>query len=98
MGLVLFSILFTSQTMQEVTGKRQFSAFGGWQLANNALYMYEHIPAAERGTVPARFEKLEKMVREHMDTLSRVKLTAQDSAASFFYLWSEKGPLVQYMV
>ncbi|MDO6430716.1 NAD(P)/FAD-dependent oxidoreductase [Flavitalea sp. BT771] len=96
--LVLGSFAYTSNKMLEVTGKRQFSAFGGWQLANNALYMYEHIPAAQRGEVPKRFAGLEKMVREHMDTLSRVKLTHEDSAASFFYLWSDKGPLVQYMV
>lgn len=96
--LVLGSFVYTSNKMQEVTGKRQFSAFGGWQLANNALYMYEHVPAAERRPVPARFAKLEKMVREHIDTLNRVKLTKQDSIANFFYLWSDKGPLVQYMV
>ncbi|HVU56857.1 MAG TPA: NAD(P)/FAD-dependent oxidoreductase [Puia sp.] len=97
-ALVLGSFMHTSGKMQEVTGKRQFSAFGGWQLANNALYMYEHIPAAERGVVPERFAKLEKMVREHMDTLKRVKLTKQDSLAGYFYLWDGRGPLVQYMV
>jgi len=97
-ALVAGSFLYTSNKMLEVTGKRQFSAFGGWQLANNALYMYEHIPAAERGPVPARFAKLETMVRQHMDTLSKVKLTAEDSLTSYFYLWSPKGPLVQYMV
>jgi len=96
--LVLGSFMYTSGKMQEVTGKRQFSAFGGWQLANNALYMYEHIPAAERGVVPEKFSKLEKMVREHMDTLKRVKLTKQDSLNGYFYLWDGRGPLVQYMV
>jgi hypothetical protein len=96
--LVVGSFMYTSSKMQEVTGKRQFSAFGGWQLANNALYMYEHIPASERGPIPARFEKLEKMVREHMDTLKRVKSTKEDSVAGFFYLWNDRGPLVQYMI
>jgi len=96
--LVFGSFAYTSNKMQEVTGKRQFSAFGGWQLANNALYMYEHVPAAERGPVPARFAKLEKMVREHMDTLSKVKLTREDSLTGYFYLWDGRGPLVQYMV
>jgi protoporphyrinogen oxidase len=95
--LVVGSFAYTSNKMLEVTGKRQFSAFGGWQLANNALYMYEHVPAAERGEVPARFAKLEGMVREHMDTLKRVKLTREDSLTSYFYLWNEKGPLIQYM-
>jgi protoporphyrinogen oxidase len=96
-GLVLASFLFTSHKMKELTGKSQFSAFGGWQLANNALYMYEHIPAKERGPIPARFAKLETMVREHMDTLKKVKFTHDDSTNSFFYLWSGRGPLIQYL-
>lgn len=96
--LVSLSYLTTSSKMQEVTGKRQFSAFGGWQLANNALYMYQNIPAKDREPVPAKFGRLEAMVRQHMDTLNRVKLTTEDTIASRFYLWSSKGPLIQYMV
>ena len=94
---VTFSISYTSSKMQEVTGKRQFSAFGGWQLANNALYMYQDIPAKDREPVPAKFAKLEAMVREHMDTLKRVKFTKEDTVSAHFYLWSPKGPLIQYM-
>jgi len=96
-GLVLASFLFTSQKMKDTTGQWQFSAFGGWQLANNALYMYEHIPAAERGPIPARFAQLETMVRQHMDTLKKVKFTHEDTVNSFFYLWSGRGPLIQYL-
>jgi hypothetical protein len=83
--------------MHEVTGHRQFSAFGGWQLANNALYMYQDIPASEREPVPAKFARLESMVDRHMDTLNRVKFTRGDTVSSHFYLWSPKGPLIQYM-
>jgi protoporphyrinogen oxidase len=97
-AFVMLSVLFTSTKMKDLTGQRQFSAFGGWQLANNALYMYETIPAKERGLVPERFARLESMVRQHMDTLNRVKLTAEDTVSAHFYLWSPKGPLVQYMV
>lgn len=96
-GLVLFSMLYTTSKMKTVTGKRQFSAFGGWQLANNALYMYEHVPAAERGPIPSRFAGLEQMVREHMDTLKKVRFTQEDSLNTYFYLWSDKGPLIQYL-
>jgi len=95
--LVACSILYTSSKMEKITGQRQFSAFGGWQLANNALYMYEHIPPQDRKPMPLRFAKLETMVLEHMDTLRKVKLSAEDSASTFFYLWSGKGPLIQYM-
>jgi len=96
-ALVATSILFTSNKMKTVTGKEQFSAFGGWQLANNALYMYENIPAKERMPVPVRFAKLEAMVREHMDTLKKVKFSHEDSVNSYFYLWSGRGPLIQYL-
>jgi protoporphyrinogen oxidase len=99
LGIVMIcgSIWYTSTKMKETSGKFQFSAFGGWQLANNALYMYEHIPAAQRQTPPARFAKLELMVRQHIDTLKKVKFSHEDSVNTFFYLWSGRGPLVQYL-
>jgi len=96
-ALVASSVWYTSQKMQTVTGRWQFSAFGGWQLANNAMYMYQHIPAQERGPVPVRFVGLETMVRQHMDTLKKVKFSHEDSVNNFFYLWSARGPLVQYL-
>jgi len=95
--LVLASYSYTSNKMEDTTGHRQFSAFGGWQLANNALYMYQHIPARERVPIPARFASLEKMVRQHMDTLEKVKFSQEDSVNSYFYLWSGRGPLIQYL-
>jgi len=95
--LVAGSYSYTSQKMKDLTGQRQFSAFGGWQLANNALYMYEHILPSRRAPVPPRFAKLEAMVRQHIDTLQKVKLTHDDSANSYFYLWSGRGPLIQYL-
>jgi len=34
---------YTKQKTKEITGTSEFSVFGGWQIANNALYMYGHI-------------------------------------------------------
>jgi len=97
-GTLLFGFIWSaSNKMKEVTGYFQFSAFGGWQLANNALYMYEHIPASKRQLPPRRFEKLETMVRQHIDTLNKVKMSHDDSIYASFYLWNAGGPLVQYM-
>src|ERR1700754_4585368 len=36
-------ILFTKAETEKITGTPEFSVFGGWQVANNALYMYQHI-------------------------------------------------------
>ena len=95
--LVSASFLYTSQKMEDASGHWQFSAFGGWQLANNALYMYQTIPAAQRGPVLPQYAGLETMVRQHMDTLRKVKFTHDDSLNSYYYLWNGRGPLKQYL-
>lgn len=95
--LILLSIVITGNQVKTATGQRLFSPFGGWQLANNAIYMYEHIPPEKRITPPAKLKKLDQMVIAHIDTLDKVKLTATDSLSNFFYLWSDKGPLKRYM-
>lgn len=41
--LIIPFILHTQQKTKQITGTAEFSVFGGWQLANNALYMYEHL-------------------------------------------------------
>lgn len=41
--LIIPFVLYTKQKTKEVTGTAEFSVFGGWQIANNALYMYNHI-------------------------------------------------------
>lgn len=97
LALICVSFFYTSHKMKEITGKWQFSAFGGWQLANNALYMYEHISAAQRGPIPRQYAALETMVREHMDTLRKIKFSHDDSLNNYFYLWSGRGPLIQYL-
>lgn len=40
--LMLGFMYYTALATEEMTGIRKFSPFSGWQLANNALYMYEH--------------------------------------------------------
>jgi 4-amino-4-deoxy-L-arabinose transferase-like glycosyltransferase len=41
--LIIPFILYTQQQTKAITGTAEFSVFGGWQIANNALYMYNHI-------------------------------------------------------
>ncbi|HWK03176.1 MAG TPA: DUF2142 domain-containing protein [Puia sp.] len=50
--LIAAFIYGTALANKEMTGIRQFSPFSGWQLANNALYMYGHDRPAP-GPVPA---------------------------------------------
>ncbi|RBL89103.1 hypothetical protein [Chitinophaga flava] len=41
--LIYSFVNFTSEESRKITGTRQFSVFGGWQMANNALYMFPHL-------------------------------------------------------
>jgi len=41
--LVIPFVVYTQNVAYKLTGTRQFSLFTGWQLANNALYIYDHI-------------------------------------------------------
>jgi hypothetical protein len=59
---ILPFIFYTKQKTKEITGTAQFSVFGGWQLANNALYMYDHIKVDSTQLPPGSVE-LDNLVR-----------------------------------
>lgn len=103
-GLALSLVLiggfigFTAQQYYKFTGKRQFSPFSGWQMANNAMYVYRYIDSAELKPVPKRFREIDQMVRTYFDTSRDVKSHPQEQVlASTIYMWSGWSPLQVYM-
>jgi hypothetical protein len=64
LALVGSFVLFTRQKMAETTGVRQFSSFSGWQLANNALYMYTDIQV-DTNALPDEMRPLDRYVRQY---------------------------------
>lgn len=99
-GIILLLIgLYGAHTVQQYkkqTHTYQFSAFGGWQLASNALFMYAHIRPEDRKPIPKRFSELHHFVDSHMDSLNTIK-SRPDTALGIYYLWDEKAPLKKYM-
>jgi hypothetical protein len=91
--------LFTRSEMLQLTGERQFSPFGGWQVANNALYMYGHIQQETNEPVPAEFQSLDSIVRQYFNSTHRVESLLEYDAEGpgFFYMVSDKSPLLKYM-
>lgn len=89
-------IASTEYAYYQETGTLQFSAFGGWQLAANALYGYAHAAQDPVSTVPVQFQKLHALVNQHMDTLSHY-LIRPDHDIGVYYLWDFKSPLKVYM-
>ena len=78
------------------TGTSQFSAFGGWQLASNALFAYAHSTPDAPEKLPESLRPLHKIVNHHMDSLNHLK-TRPDQELGIYYLWNEGAPLKEYL-
>lgn len=89
-------IVNTTDQYKEKTNTEQFSAFGGWQLAANSLYMYSHLPRESGQGMPADLHLLHAMVNKHLDSLNRLH-SRPDSLLGIYYLWDEKAPLKSYL-
>jgi 4-amino-4-deoxy-L-arabinose transferase-like glycosyltransferase len=67
--LIIPFILYTQQKTKEVTGTAEFSVFGGWQIANNALYMYGDINV-DNSQVPQRAQQLDLLSKKYFKEIS----------------------------
>ena len=100
LGMLLIGsfVLFTGNKYRELAGKWQFSPFSGWQVANNAMYAYRYVKGDQVKKAPARFEKLDKMIRTYFDTTANPLLHPEETErASTIYMWTPKAPLQLYM-
>lgn len=99
-GFTVLPILtFIGRTQLEYhrkTGTVQFSAFGGWQMAANALYGYAYAIPDDPSTIPGRFQELHNLVNRHMDSLRHLSLRP-DREVGIYYLWDWKSPLVRFV-
>jgi protoporphyrinogen oxidase len=100
-GVAIFSLLIfvfmwhNGNKYGDLTGVRQFSPFGSWQLASNALFMYSRMDY-RRDKVPTEFERLNNSVKHHIDSLRRLSLNQRpDSTLGIYYLW--EGPLRSFI-
>lgn len=88
---------FNLYKSRQLTGSAQFSAFGGWQMASNALFAYAHADPDSAATVPAKFRELQGIVIRHMDSLSRLTIRP-DKELGIYYLWDDHAPLKEYLI
>jgi len=95
-GCILFLlggfVVLTQYQYYKQTATWQYSAFGGWQLAANALYGYAHVKTDAVEIVPARFRPLHVVVNRHMDSIQHLSHRPDDDN-TVYYLWDEKAPL-----
>lgn len=94
--LLAWFINYTSNQTQRITGTRQFSVFSGWQLGNNALYVYPHITVPYRIFPPGKSRDFNRrVVRRYFDSTHPESrgITPLDGA---FYIRYQESPLKQY--
>lgn len=95
-GVMLLLLgLFVGNNLWEykkLTGKAQFSPFGGYMLGGNALFMYSRLPK-DTAPVPAKFMAFHQLVNKHIDSLKQAT-KRPDSTMGVYYIW--KGPMLEF--
>jgi protoporphyrinogen oxidase len=93
-ALLCLFVWQNGEKYRNLTSKVQFSPFGGWQLAANALYAYSKI---EKRAVPMPINLmyLDTYVCNYIDSIHKI-IPPPDSKLGVYYLWD--GPLVGYTV
>lgn len=93
--LVIGTRVIRAITIHE-TGAATFSAFSGWQIANNALNMYPYIPVDTTGFPDAESKELSGYVKTYFETTGAA-LKDKTPAAVTDYMWIRQLPLHKYM-
>lgn len=88
-------VVFTESKTKEITGTSEFSVFGGWQIANNALYMYDHIHV-DTSTLPKNTIELDGLVKQYFRRVPAEFRDFSDFPGTWFIKHSD-APLKRYM-
>jgi len=91
-------INIVSKRTEADVGVNIFSAFGGWQKANNALHIVPHMDLSKPlvHTDDAEIQIVDSFVRE---TYPRYKkYYPADNEVSYLFIWSDSLPLKPFMV
>jgi hypothetical protein len=96
-ALILPFILHTRSVAKEMTGTAQFSLFTGWQLANNALYMYGHIQVDSSAFPTKESRQVNDIARDFYKTVpSTFDQYLFDYPANYFIQY-QGAPLKVYL-
>jgi len=88
-GVVVAGMLWIKTITNRETGADLFSAFSGWQIANNALNLYAHIPVDTVGLPSPECQELAGYVKR--DEMPRAQTVTTD------YMWLRTSPLHCYL-
>jgi hypothetical protein len=108
-GVILAGTIWIKSITKRETGADLFSSFSGWQLANNALNVYSHIPVDTAGLLSPECRELAGYVKAYFEGQRPAALedtTAPDvgsaetrkaPSVTTAYMWLRASPLHQYL-
>ncbi len=92
-------IIHTQNVAYQMTGSKQYSLFTGWQLANNALYIYPHIQVDNNLLLTKESQQLDHSVKSFYQSIPKgFPLDAVlSSYVGNFFIREPKAPLKVFL-
>jgi hypothetical protein len=94
--LIACFVQYTRNQTARLTGASQFSVFGGWQLANNALYAYRHVQVDTALFTRQDTRQFHGWMKGYMKWLLKHKGEKTPLYDGAYYLQSSSSPLKVY--
>lgn len=97
--IVIFALYngIRNETAQ-ATGADVFAGFSGWQMANNALYIYKHTDIKSSDFEENDQRLLNEFVKFFIDSMPAIdKQGIEQGVPGAAFLWAPKSPLKQYV-
>lgn len=97
--IIIATVRNISRKTEEATGTKVFSAFGGWQLATNALNVVEHTEMDTSSFSSFESKELYLRSRTYFDSIAKAKPDTGDTEIKIngSYLWDPNTPLRAYL-
>lgn len=92
---IIFEMHHIRSVTYKETGTAVFSAFSGWQIANNALHMYPYIKVANADLPSPACKELDSIVKKYFETIPAPELSGNKATTD--YMWSNESPLKKYL-
>jgi 4-amino-4-deoxy-L-arabinose transferase-like glycosyltransferase len=94
-AVVAAGVFYTRQLTLSQTGAPIFSAFSGWQMANNALHIYPCLPPDTTGMPSPADDELVRDVSQYFEH-NGPAISRAAPPATTAYMWEESSPLHRY--
>ncbi|RZK28677.1 MAG: hypothetical protein EOO61_21730, partial [Hymenobacter sp.] len=91
--LIMAMVVHTTNIVERDTGIRTFSAFSGWQIANNAMHIIRY-QKADTTVADEAIQKLSVFINHFQDTTTERFDSVKVNSS---YMWSNRSPLKAYL-